>query len=61
MSDKKFCSNCSYFDMDLGRARGKRYICSLHKKYIVDDSQADKWPDYWKIFTPKPEHKEVEV
>jgi len=47
--------------MDLGRARGKRYICSLHKKYIVDDSQADKWPDYWKIFTPKPEHKEVEV
>ena len=60
MSDKKFCSGCSYFDMDLGRPRGQWYTCTLHKKVIVDDSQAEQCPDFWKIFTPKPERNEVE-
>jgi hypothetical protein len=58
MDDKKHCASCSYFDMDLGRARGQWYICSLHKARIVKD-QAEYCPDFWKIFTPKPERKEV--
>lgn len=57
MDEKKRCASCSYFDMDLGAARGKWYSCSLHKEYIVDDSQAEKCPDFWKIFTPKPERR----
>ncbi len=61
MDDKKHCASCSYFDMNLGRPRGQWYACSLHKKYIVDDSHAEKCSDYWKIFTPKPERKEVEA
>jgi len=60
MYDKKYCSGCSYFDMDLGRPRGEWYRCSQHREFIVDDSQAEKCEDYWKIFTPKPERKEVE-
>jgi len=31
----------------------------LHKEYIEDDSQAETCPDFWKIFTPKPERNEV--
>ena len=55
MDEKRNCASCSYFDMDLGAARGKWYACSLHKEYIEDDSQAETCPDFWKIFTPKPE------
>lgn len=60
MSNKKYCSSCSYFDMDLGKPLGQWYACSLHKKFIVDDSQAEQCADFWKIFTPKPERNEVE-
>ena len=59
ISDKKHCASCSYFEMDLGKPRGQWYTCSLHKEYIVDDSQAENCPYYWKIFTPKPERNEV--
>ena len=44
--------------MNLGKPRGEWYACSLHKVYIVDDSQAETCPDFWKIFTPKPERNE---
>ena len=59
MNEKKHCASCSYFEMDLSRPRWKKYVCSLHKQFIVED-QAEKCADYWKIFTPKPERKEVE-
>jgi len=56
MDEKKSCASCSYFEMNLGKPRGEWYACSLHKVYIVDDSQAETCPDFWKIFTPKPDH-----
>jgi len=59
MDEKRYCAICSYFDMDLGRPRGHLFACSLHKEYIEDDSQAETCPDFWKIFTPKPERTEV--
>jgi len=55
MDEKKSCVSCSYFEM----ARGQWCVCSLHKEYIEDDSQAETCPDFWKIFTPKPERAEV--
>jgi hypothetical protein len=59
MDEKRNCASCSYFDMDLGADRGKWYSCSLHKKYIEDGSQAETCPDFWKVFTPKPDRNEV--
>ena len=56
MDEKKSCVSCSYSEMK----PGQWYACSLHKEYIEDDSQAETCPDFWKIFTPKPERKEVE-
>lgn len=59
MDEKKSCASCSYFEMDLGSAFGQWYACSLHKEFIENDSQAETCPDFWKIFTPKPERNEV--
>lgn len=55
MDEKKSCISCSYLEKE----RGQWYACSLHKEYIEDDSQAETCPDFWKIFTPKPERNEA--